>query len=220
MKKLHSVSFLLSLIITISAGAQINKGAVLLGGSLSGYSQRTEQQGGSEFTDKLVNVSPTVGIAIRQNLVAGISATYAWRKIQYEDPTDVVNKGNSYGASFFLRKYKTLGKSGFALFVQGDLGAATGKLEGDNGINRTQTKKTDIFLSAYPGVSLAISRKLQLETGFNNLLFINWTKERNDNLVGGNWQKDTETTRMQLSTSLNNFTSSLYLGFRVLLNKG
>lgn len=68
----------------------------------------------------------------------------------------------------------------------------------------------------YPGLSYSISRKLHLETGFNNLLNINYSNEKNQ--YRNPATSTTRTNRFSIGTSLNNL-SSLYVGFRVLIGK-
>ena len=72
------------------------------------------------------------------------------------------------------------------------------------------------MLSAYPGLSYTISKKLQLETGFNNLIAVSYDSNKRTEM-DSQGTREFKTNRFEVSRSLDNL-SSLYLGFRLLLN--
>lgn len=78
------------------------------------------------------------------------------------------------------------------------------------------TKRIGGDISAYPGISYAVTRKFHLETGFNNLLYINYTNEKGGYYNG--FQGKYETNSFNIGSSINNM-SSIYLGFRLLIGK-
>ena len=98
-------------VLTSTLQAQINKGALFLGGTV-GFSNTVSDS--SSNKDNSFTFSPAVGIAVRQNLVAGIQLTFSSDKnnlYQYS------SESKYYGAALFLRKYVPLGK-GFYVYVQ------------------------------------------------------------------------------------------------------
>jgi hypothetical protein len=195
--------------------AQISKGSLFLGGNISGNTLKTEGNSpNSSSKQNGITISPVIGVAIRENLVFGADLGFSFYKndqllVPYSQ------KQTGYSAGVFLRKYKPIGK-GFYIFLQGRFGA--GYQEGKNtpGYGYANTKRVTLTVSGYPGISYAINRKLQLETGFNNLLSLNYYHEKGDNYgVDDTFYK---TNSFNLATSLDNF-SSIYIGFRLLIGK-
>ena len=69
------------------------------------------------------------------------------------------------------------------------------------------------MLGADPGISYAISKKLQLETGFNQIINVSYSHEKGDKVGPDNVPYKSNT--FNLRTSLNNtFLNNVYLGFR------
>jgi hypothetical protein len=207
-----TVSFFVS-----SVNAQIKKGSVFLGGDIGGSIQKTKS--GDITTNKQngINISPVFGKAIKDNLIFGVNAGFGI----YNNDNPVNNweyNTNSYNAGVFVRKYKNLATSGFYLFVQGGLGINyyKQKQEGLSPVNFDETRRVTVGINAYPGISYAVSKKLHLETGFNNLLSLNYFIDKRE--VGSPVTKY-KTNGLGISSSLNNATSSLYLGFRLLIGK-
>jgi hypothetical protein len=200
-----------------SANAQIKKGSIFLGGDIGGSAQKTKE--GDITTNKQngINISPVFGKAIKDNLILGVNTG-----IGIANNDNPVNNWeyntNSYNAGVFVRKYKNLATSGFYLFVQGGLGVSYyhQKQEGPSPLNFDETKRVTVGINAYPGISYAVSKKLHLETGFNNLLSLNYFTDKRE--VGSPATKY-KTNGFGISSSLNNATSSLYLGFRLLIGK-
>jgi hypothetical protein len=80
-----------------------------------------------------------------------------------------------------------------------------------------EIKRLTIGINANPGISFAVSKKLHLETGFNNivsLLYFNEKREQTN--VNGTAYKS---RGFSVSSSLSNASSYLFIGFRVLLGK-
>ena len=212
---------LAAIVITVfacSVNAQIKKGSVFLGGDLSGYTQKTKPETGSGYKTSGVTISPVFGKFIKDNLVLGGSVGYSLT--ESKNDLDIQNKANAYHGGVFIRKYKNIGGSGFYIFGQAGLNASFHNQEIDSPINGydDEIKRTIININAYPGISFAISKRFHLETGFNDLFRLSYSKEKreenNPNIEGYT------SNGFSLSTSLSNATSSsLYFGFRVLLSK-
>lgn len=103
------------------------------------------------------------------------------------------------------------------MFLQGRFGINYNSIEYSNpSSNFDKTKRYTVGVSVYPGISYTVSKRLQLETGFNNLLGLNYFTEKRE--VSNTFPYTEKTNGISINSSLNNI-SSLYLGFRVLINK-
>ena len=206
-------------IFVCSANAQIKKGSFFLGGNISGSTQKTKTTDDvTTYKQNMINIFPVFGKAIKENLVLGVNAGFGIYDNEYPAGGNMDFKTSSYSAGVFLRKYKNIGTSGFYLFVQGGLGGGymTQKQEGPYTPGFDESKRISVDIGAYPGLSYAISRKLHLETGFNNLLSLTYFHEKRE---AGNPVTTYKTNGFSISSSLNNATSALYLGFRLLIGK-
>lgn len=218
MKK-YLLLFLVAVVCTLTTThAQIRNGATFLGGDIGGSTAKTKSADTTYSKQNGFFISPVFGKAIQENLILGFDLV---TNIYNDDNAAAVGydqKLRTYGGGIFLRKYKQLGSSGFSIFAQARLGVAFGKaeLENHNYVYSRIEKNFSTTLSAYPGLSYTISKKLQLETGFNGLIAVNYNSNKRtetDNLGA----REFKTSRFDVSSSLNNL-SSLYLGFRLLLN--
>lgn len=219
MRKFTFLFLIASLIFAVTTEAQIKKGSVFLGGDIGGATQTTKRNGTEVNSQNGLTISPVFGKAIKENLILGTDAGFSSYK-NNNNPnlsTFTGQKNNSFGAGIFIRKYKPIGKSSFSIFLQGRFGVNYNSIE-YTGLapNFDKTKRYNIGIYAYPGVSYTISKRLQLETGFNNLLGLNYFTEKRE--VSGISAYTEKTNGVNISTSLNNI-SSLYLGFRLLISK-
>ena len=217
MRKIILAIFTVSMFVC-SANAQIKKGSIFLGGDISGSTQKTKSNDVTTYKQNGINISPVFGKAIKENLVLGVNAGFGIYKNEYPAGGNTNFKTSSYNAGAFLRKYKNIGTSGFYLFVQGGLGGSymTQKQEGPFTPVFDELKRISVGINAYPGLSYAVSRKLHLETGFNNLLSLYYFHDKRET---GNPGSISKTNGFSVASSLNNATSSLYLGFRLLIGK-
>lgn len=214
--------FILTIVcLATAAQAQIGKGSILLGGDLGFSTQKTEPIENVSDTRKLNGfyISPTVGVAIRNNLVVGGNLSYR-NQSEKRDLNDYSSKYNGYGAGAFVRKYKPVGKSGFYVFGQAGLqfGYSDQELRSDGSPVIQKSKITNVGINIYPGISYAVSKRFHLESGFNNLLSLNYTREKSFLESPGAISGYT-TNGLSLSSSLSNAQSAFYVGFRVLLSK-
>lgn len=205
-RKLLLCFVLVLLVATVHA--QIKKGTVLLGGQIGFAAQKyspSTANGNSFF------VSPVFGKAVKDNLVAGVSASYSQRHYDY-------NPGSydfhSYGLGFFLRQYKELGK-GFYLF--GEAGAGGNYYKDKQVLPSPSTTDvtnhvTSIRLSLYPGVAYAATRRLHIEAGFSNLALFEYSHTRQE--VPANADQTGSSFSFTSSLSSN---AGFTFGFRVLL---
>ncbi|MEJ0102913.1 MAG: hypothetical protein WDO19_10295 [Bacteroidota bacterium] len=214
MKKILTLSVLSFLFSVSILHAQISKGSLFLGGNISGSTVKTESTSPNATSKQNgLAISPVVGFAVKENLVFGADVGYSFFKTdQVYSPS--IQKQYSYEVGVFLRKYKPIGK-GFYLFLQGHLGGRYDETKYSPGTGTNNTKRFTTTFSGYPGVSYAVNRKLQLETGFNSLLSLNYYHETGENLNSGYSYKS---NGFNIATSLDNL-SALYIGFRLLIGK-
>jgi len=208
MKKIVFFSFIF-VIITCSLEAQINKGSLLLGGNV-GFS--TSKAKDTSLQNNGVSVSPVVGIAVKENIVVGISFSYGQGKDNLSLP-NFKSERTSYGAGVFVRKYIPLGK-GFYLFGEAGLSYQNYSSTYTYPSQATGLKVQTIGINLYPGVSYAISKKLQLEFGLPQLVTLGYS--RTQQIV--NAAPIQKTNELYCSAAASSF-SNFILGFRIFLPK-
>ena len=201
---------------SLAATAQIKKGSLFLGGDIGGSTRTAKTDGTSLGKENSLRISPVFGKAVRENLFVGIDGTLSLYKNEISNsPNDY--KQQQYGGGVFIRKYKPLGKSDFFLFLQCRLGYQYQKLVSiNNPPTAFSTKTNTVSLSAYPGISYAVSKKLHIETGFNGLVNLSYYNETNNQ--GNSGSGIVKSNGVSLHSSLENL-SSIYIGFRLLLAK-
>lgn len=216
--------FLLSLLFVcafiITTQAQIKKGGIWLGGSIGYNEQKTEYEGTSGTKNRTIGISPAIGKVVKENLVVGINLNYYNTKTENNGGSTIVEqKGKTYGGGLFVRQYVPVIKQLY-VFGQGNVGFSSLKL------NETQrdyygtptkykTKGWNSSLTITPGVSVAITKNLQLESGFNNLFHISYAKNKRS--LDAPSAAKTTSSSFSAGLSLEN-QSAFYLGFRWLIN--
>ena len=210
----------LAVFIVFLSQAQIKKGQVLLGGSLGfGHSasdyDSSYYQPGTKLTT--FNISPSVGWAIKDNLLFGVEATYTHQKSTTQQPT-----GNNYGdvnsftGGVFIRKYKYLG-SGFSFFAQSSVDLTYGhtKYVSPNPVNQSQNSY-GFAIGFYPGVAFALSSRWQLETGFPNVGYINYNHSKYTTETSGGQDQHYTNNNFNVGSSLSN-TYQLIIGLKYII---
>ena len=219
--KLVLVSLLTLLFFNSWAQGDLPKGSVMLGGNIGFSSNSTEQQ--SSQTQKATSfyISPAAGLAVRKNLFVGLNLGYSFTKNKsvngspsYLDST----RRHSYNYGVFVRRYKPL-KHIFSIFLQGDLGGFNSheKSITNSPVTQYDSKTFGVNASLSPGVSYGINSKLQIETGLNNIVALQYVE--NKAVTTAFTPNSSRSSSFNVSTSLSNFTSQLYVGFRLLLQK-
>lgn len=145
----------------------------MIGGSIYYNDQKSEQSsnGVSQVYTKnsALGIVPSYGFAMRDNFIVGADLSY----------TNSVSKSGSnkaktdaFGIGVFARPYKNLGASGFYLFVQGRVGADFSK-------NSTFNHKGfTIGAGINPGIAYAVTPKMHIETGLNNLFYAGYSNTK------------------------------------------
>jgi len=200
----------------LNTDAQVSKDAILLGGDLSGYTQNQEAVSGIEYKNNSIVFSPLIGFATRQNLVQGGYLQIGITKIE-----NTYNLGktktNNFGGGYFIRKYSVI-KNNFYGFLQGNAGFSYYKNYYEDSTRNLEYKQTSIGIDLSPGLSFKVSKKLHLEAGLRQLASLNYQISKNNSSSPSN-NDILSSKQLSFYSSLNNFTSNLYFGFRLLLDK-
>jgi hypothetical protein len=199
--------------------AQITKGSFYLGGSIGASSTKQENSNSPvEGKSKWLSVNPAVGIAVKNNLIAGVDLNYLhYTTREFQNSQD--NDRNGYGAGIFLRKYFPISNR-FYVFGQTGIGYFSQKNEylQSTGYSYTSTNEQhSVSANIYPGVAIHVFKSFYLDAAFNNLLQIGYstsTSTRNSNGSTDTWkQKD-----FGIQSSLSN-ASYLNIGVRFIIPK-
>lgn len=172
MSKCYALA-IIACILSMAAQAQITKGSVLLGGSISFENTNEEQRLGINET-RYFSIAPQVGIAVKDNLVAGVSFGYGGFRNTVSDARQTLD---AFDAGVFLRRYLELGKS-FYLFGEAALAYSGSRQNSDeHSANNTVIKTRGGELSLTPGVAYAINRKLHLEGAINSVASVGFNRQ-------------------------------------------
>lgn len=210
--------FLLFFIITFFAlegFAQFGKGSKLLGGSFS--VGRSKQEGVNwESTNKNYYLSPSAGVAVRQNLFLGAGVTIGGSRSSGEPNTNKY-QSNVKGGFLFLRSYHTLGK-GFYLFAQPSV-YYTQQEQRSTYLQRNDTQKSrSAGLDLYPGVAYQVNKLLQLEVGLNQLVNLSYFTNETYGVNNGVLNQSSKTKGFHFNTNIGS-NNAFSVGLRVLLAK-
>ncbi len=220
MKKIVLLTSVSLLLLTLSSSAQIKKGSVLLGGGISGGKSKYESSS-QENTSSGISFYPSVGIALKDNVVVGLDLSYSHSKSDQPNPTYVNrNVQNNYSAGVFYRRYTGLGKN-FYLFGNGSLYYGRNEQTQESGLNtsvsKSVQKRNGVGLGFYPGVAYAVSKRFHLEIGLNNLVSLYYSKNKTENTTN-NTTTTTKGSDFSFTTNVSS-NSPIALGFRVVLGK-
>ena len=160
---------------SIASKAQIDKGQKILSGSISLDVSNTKIDTMGVQKNFNVLFSPSVGKAIKNNLVFGVAIIAGGGSTQSENLlNNSIDKGHQWiaGARVFLNKYYPLGK-GFSFIA----GVGTGfshnnyKLESGNStsqVTTTTTKSNEFHLGANAGLVYSFNKKWMANLNLNN----------------------------------------------------
>jgi hypothetical protein len=215
-----SVLFLFS----FSLSAQIKKGAIFLGGDLGfsgGSIKPVENTPVLESESTGFNISPVVGKAIKDNLIAGVGLYYSANNLKQTAPNSVSeDKTNYYGGNVWLRKYYTLSKS-FYLFLNSGLNVNVRKKRTEFNQVPNSSKATGFGVSANinPGVAYQMRKNFFLEASLNNLVSLNYVRTRYEAKNGLGLTSSYITKNYGISSSIANATNPLQIGMRWIIAK-
>lgn len=159
------IALVLSIFFSLALQAQMNKKSILLESYFSYGSNKMQP-----ITQNTIsgNVGIAVAKAVKQNVFWGISAGFA--PFKTETPyviavENVVNKGNSYFASIFCRKFRKLSDK-FYFLGQLDIGLSGANSHQESAISLSPisySRNRDCFVMLTPGLSYKASKKLFIE---------------------------------------------------------
>ncbi len=189
------------------ANAQITKGSLLLGGNISFNTQNQAQPQGNPLTPQssVFIISPSIGKAIKDNLVAGFGLTWEHAQSSQDDGSGTITKfkTDTYGLGFFLREYRPL-SSRFSLFIQEGLG---GNINTSGAQDTTSYRQYGVNLGLNPGIAYLASRKIQLEIAFQDLFSIDYQHYKAGTYTSSSFSAGIATPNLQ----------NVSLGFKFLL---
>lgn len=197
------------------AHAQIKKGDILLGGNVNFSKQTTNPVTGDYSSNQTVySIAPSIARAVKDDLLVGLNLTYSYNGSKSNGGTTIITRQNSFGLGVFVRKYKTLG-AGFALFAEGDLGGTYNLWKNyvEGGTKPPANKGYSINAGFYPGVAYFISKHVQLETGIQNMAYIQYghSKTAPGSMV------EQKSNSFMVGTSLSQALNSLVVGVKWVL---
>ncbi|MDP4216168.1 MAG: hypothetical protein Q8927_08195 [Bacteroidota bacterium] len=213
MQKYIYLSFLF-IAASLSSRSQIKQESWLLGGDFTFTSNTSNQPAGTPYSNQnsSFSITPSFGKAIKDNLILGFDLTYTHQSTTTVQPVppDEMSTFDQYGAGVFMREYKTLG-SNFSLFLQERVGGSFSKI---TNTNSTDARSVAFTLGLSPGVAYSVSRRLQLETGFQNLLYANYAHTRI-----GNDPSAVKNSNFSIGTNLGYAFQNLIVGVRFLFGQ-
>lgn len=215
MKRSGLVSFIF-LFVSISANSQIGKGSVFLGGDISFTTEKGTSSNNLDYKTSGIYLLPVFGKAVQENLLIGTDLLYYFQNSDVSlDFNDL--KQWIYGIGFFARGYQQLAKTRFSLFLQGNIATEYDKVkQAFNTSDKIEKNTFTVNVSAYPGISYNLTRKLQLETGFSNLLGIRYFHRKTTS--GTVNPVSSDASGFSLYASVENLTR-FYVGFRLFILK-
>lgn len=193
------------------ANAQVKKGDIVLGGNL-GYSDQAQTVLTSPpqtTKSTLLDVNPSIGKAIRDNLVLGIDIAY-FHSTSSQNPaytSSISQTGNGFLAGVFLRRYKPIG-AGFSLFGEAELSGNYSHSTAEMPSNAQFAETSDhsngfgFTLQVYPGIAYALNRRWQLETSLPNFLSINYIHDKETQQYNTQAAQSTSDHSFNISSSL------------------
>lgn len=201
---------IISILCSSSISAQITKGTVTIGGSLSYGTEKTENIPDSKI--KYIGIAPAFGIAIKENLVAGIDLEY----MTIDGADQRIGTNDAKGAGVFLRKYWNIGKRFYA-FGQIRAGVRWTEISSNIGL-RMNTEEFNTNITLKPGLAFSLSKKVQLETVLLPLFTAQYRKTERSTVDWYSIKTGSTKKGFEVNTSLANNTS-LAIGIRILLGK-
>jgi hypothetical protein len=202
--------------ISLGAFTQIPKGSVFIGGDISFFYEEGTSNNSNDYVDRNFYVLPVFGKAVKENLLIGVLSLF------YHNNTDVTLdfndlKQSRYGLGFFAREYKQIAKTRFHIFLQESLSGEYDHTEqGFNTADKIDKKSHIINLGVYPGIAYNLSQRLQLESGFSNLLGLRYYHTKT--FAGTINPISSKVNGISLYATADNVTQ-FYVGFRLFFLK-
>jgi hypothetical protein len=202
-----------SIVISATSFAQITKGDVLLGVNLNTFINKTNDTIAWSSKSYNYSLSPSLGLAFKDNNLVGFHLSYGHSKSYYENRT---SETDYYSTGAFYRRYLPLGR-GFSLFGQGGLSYNLSDNEELDGYSRRTNRENTIWIGLTPGLAYTFNKRIQLEVGIGSLLGLgyNWNKSR---LIYPTWERESKGSGIDFYANANP-QSALSVGLRFTLGK-
>jgi hypothetical protein len=222
--KLKFLFSLFALTGVLTSQAQINKGSVLLGGSI-GYNKGKSNNWQQDLKIKTFIFSPSIGVAVKENLVVGARFDYLQQTQNSKYPASYNTKQDidtkNYGGGLFIRGYVPVINR---LYVFGEGTASYTALRETNTSTSSNSPTKSVSklkgystgLSFTPGVSFAVSKKFQIEGGFNSLFNVSYLKSKT-NYSYGYGSVQSEKQELFSAGISHDDQSMFYVGFRFII---
>jgi hypothetical protein len=211
--------------VAFTANAQIDKGAVLLGGGVSYYSYKSDQPNYyyANSQNKSVGANIQIGKAVNKNDVAGLILSYNYNKVNAINyPDSNAYKNNQYGVGIFYRKYKKLLKD-FYFFgeIDGEYTHSENLQQNlQNGADKSKTTSDGGRISFVPGLSYQLCKMMQVELTMQNIVSASYvhfkTNYANITIPPGPYKGNNFSFNANLNSG---FLSNFGIGFKFLLGK-
>ena len=184
----------------------------MIGGQLGYNSSNSRSQMPIEMyeSDGLV-FSVSAGKAIKENLFLGLELGTGLTKS--EQHAGYKSRNAYHAGGIFVRKYFDIGKR-FFIFTQGNSGVGFFDNESTSTTDFTENEGYNVFINFTPGLSYALNRRLQLETGFQSIISAGYSRGKARRSTGAELRQE----NFNVSTNLNNL-ASLSIGLRLLFSK-
>lgn len=152
---------LLGIFFSVPVSAQIQKGDILLGGSL-GYYNSTSASSSATSSSSNANISPRISYGIGTNSLLGIKTGYSYSDTRSKgNPQKTVN--NNFSAGVFWRKYFPI-KNKIGWYAEPAAAVATGSakhfsyypINKETSRSVTVTATPGIYFLATPGILLSV----------------------------------------------------------------
>jgi hypothetical protein len=191
--------------------AQITKGSLLLGGSLS-VSHAILRNEGPDNNAKSngFTFNPSIGKAIKANTILGLGFVITRVRTHDKNYTDA---SSGWNVNTYIRKYLPLGGD-FNLFAQTSAFYAESKIDNEGPNFYTKQRAKSAGLDFLPGLDYGVSRRFHLEITLNDLFRVSYSRT----ITINNSFADQTDKSLSVETNLNS-ANPISLGFRFLLSK-
>ncbi len=212
----------------LTANAQIEKGTILLGGSINYYFDKNSQPflyNNYDYKNEGVGANIQIGRAIKTNSFAGIILSYSHANSYTTavSPDSNFNKSSTLGAGVFYRKYKKLLKD-FYFFaeVSGQYQHGETKQAGSTNVYyNSKAASNGGTITFTPGISYGVCKNLQMELLMNGLVSTSYTHIRY-NFISGTPPVTSygKSNSFSINANLNsNLLSGFGIGFKYFVGK-
>jgi hypothetical protein len=210
MKKIYLLLCANFFVVSI-VNAQITKGSLWLGGNV-GFSSAKNGNGENSKTSSY-SISPSIGIAVKQNTIIGVLANFTHYHFQ-DSFSDQVS--SSQGGAIFLRQYWQI-ISRFYAFGHFAAGYTYSNQTNETQNTKNEVKGWTVGLSASPGIAFSANRWFQLEAWLSNLFNVSYSN-RNYKTTSSSSQSSYDSHSITSGINLDN-AGAFNLGVRFLIKR-